>query len=87
MFDLTNRFWYAGSIDCDTPQILEMVAVGAIAMVLELRMPIVFTRSRSGAQSSVVERSRSSASRACASHSIESIGSTPLDHSEPSKLG
>src|SRR3546814_14636653 len=33
-FDLTYRFWYVGSIDCDTPVMLAMVAVGAIAMVL-----------------------------------------------------
>src|SRR3546814_8174109 len=28
-FDLTYRFWYVGSIDCDTPVMLAMVAVGA----------------------------------------------------------
>src|SRR3546814_2027404 len=44
-FDLTYRFWYVGSIDCDTPVMLAMVAVGAIAMVLLLRMPVVRIRS------------------------------------------
>src|SRR5437773_10458347 len=38
-FDFTNRFWKVGSIDADTPTILAMVAVGAMAMQLELRMP------------------------------------------------
>src|SRR2546427_8205277 len=36
-FDFTNRFWKVGSIDADTPTILAMVAVGAMAMQLELR--------------------------------------------------
>jgi len=44
-------------MDWLTPQMLEMVAVGAMAMVLELRMPTVFTRSRRASQSMVWVRS------------------------------
>jgi len=36
----------AGSIDCATPQMFEIVAVGAIAITFELRMPDDLTRSR-----------------------------------------
>jgi hypothetical protein len=39
MFDFTNRLLYAGSIDWLTPQMLEIVAVGAIAITFEFRMP------------------------------------------------
>src|SRR5256885_7890461 len=46
-FDFTNRFWKVGSIDADTPTILAMVAVGAMAMQLELRMPWRWMRARS----------------------------------------
>ena len=35
------------------PAIVEIVAVGAIAIVFELRIPYCFTCSRTGAQSSV----------------------------------
>ena len=37
--DLTDRLPKQGSIDASTPMMLEMVAVGAIATQLELRMP------------------------------------------------
>src|SRR5690554_2125209 len=50
-FDFTNRFWYAGSMDWDTPTMLEMVAVGAMAMTLLLRMPYLAISSRIGVQS------------------------------------
>src|SRR5690554_800075 len=50
-FDFTNRFWYAGSMDWDTPTMLEMVAVGAMAMTLLLRMPCLAISSRIGVQS------------------------------------
>ena len=74
-------------MDCDTPTMLEMVAVGAMAMMLELRMPFL-TRSRTGAQSSDSDRSTSMYFWPRASMRIcwESSGRMPLDHSEPSKL-
>src|SRR5690606_18390344 len=89
MFDLTNRFENRGSMDCPTPQMLEMVAVGAIASTLELRIPTVRTRSRSASQSSVDEVSMSSSSspRASASRRNESNGRIPRLHSDPSNDG
>src|SRR5690606_20927577 len=83
IFDLTKRFWYAGSIDCDTPQMLEIVAVGAMAIVLELRIPTVRTRSLRLAQSSVELSSMSTLGRASFSKRTESIGRMPFDQSEP----
>jgi hypothetical protein len=53
-FDFTYRFWYVGSMDWETPVMLAMVAVGAMAMTLELRMPRVFTVSRRPSQSRVM---------------------------------
>ena len=38
-------------MDWHTPQMLEIVAVGAMAMQLELRMPTFFTRRRRLSQS------------------------------------
>src|SRR5690606_10166286 len=52
-FELTYRFWYVGSIQAETPMMLEIVAVGAIATQLELRMPNSLMRARNGAQSKV----------------------------------
>ena len=40
-------FWYSGSIEAATPMMLEMVAVGAMATQLELRMPCSLMRARS----------------------------------------
>ena len=37
--DLTDRLPKQGSIEASTPMMLEMVAVGAMAMQLLLRMP------------------------------------------------
>src|SRR5581483_3027458 len=88
-FDLTYRFWYAGSIDCDTPVMLAMVAVGAMAMVLLVRMPTCWMRERRAAQSNVPDCERSWRRywpRFLASSSIESIGRMPWLHSEPLKL-
>src|SRR5690349_12914766 len=89
-FDLTYRFWYVGSIDCDTPVMLAMVAVGAIAMVLLLRMPTVVTRVRSASQLNApevdVSCTRYLGPRALARMAIESIGRMPWLHSEPLKL-
>src|SRR4051812_5169634 len=85
MFDFTNRLLYAGSIDWLTPQMLEIVAVGAIAITLEFRMPSRSTLARNASQSSVVVSSRiTSPLRADRSSSCESIGSTPWLHNEPS---
>ncbi len=91
MFDFTNRFWYVGSMDCVTPQMFEMVAVGAIANVFELRIPTVFTRSRNPFQSSpsralAAESTFTSLLRFSRRIAIESTGITPLLHSEPWKL-
>jgi hypothetical protein len=52
-------FWYSGSIDALTPMMLEMVAVGAIATQLELRIPWMRMRERSASQSIVDESSMS----------------------------
>ncbi len=87
MFDFTYRFRYVGSIDCATPLMLEIVAVGAIAMMFEFRTPPT-TRWRSASQSRRCVRSMSrSPSRASATAWIESIGRMPRLHSDPSKLG
>ncbi len=74
-------------MDCDTPVMLAMVAVGAMAMMFELRMPFC-TRSRTGAQSrlSLWSTSMYLAPRASISSFCESIGRMPCDHSEPSKV-
>src|SRR5438128_627362 len=91
-FDFTYRFWYVGSMDCDTPVMLAIVAVGAIAIVLLLRMPVVFTRSRSASQWNAPEVDVSCCRylpslRSFASSLIESSGRMPWLHSEPLKLG
>ena len=60
---------------------------GAIAIVLELRMPVFLMRLRKASQSSVEAVSISTPGRAFSSSAMESTGRTPFDHSEPSKLG
>ncbi|MNP47719.1 hypothetical protein D3C76_1417870 [compost metagenome] len=74
-------------MDCDTPVMLAMVAVGAMAMMFELRMPFC-TRARTGAQSRDSLRSTSMYFWPRASMRIcwESSGRMPLDHREPSKV-
>ena len=57
--DLTDKLPKQGSIDASTPMMLEMVAVGAIAVQLELRMPSLAIFWRRLSQSSVDERSTS----------------------------
>ena len=57
--DLTDRLPKQGSIDASTPMMLEMVAVGAMATQLELRMPSLAILRRSASQSMVLERSTS----------------------------
>ncbi|MOA11421.1 hypothetical protein D3C78_1313600 [compost metagenome] len=71
-------------MDCDTPVMLAMVAVGAMAMMFELRIPFL-TRSRTGAQSRDSSRLTSMylAPRASIRICCESSGRMPLDHSEP----
>ena len=55
--DLTERLPKQGSIEASTPMMLEMVAVGAIATQLELRMPSRAIFLRKASQSSVEDRS------------------------------
>jgi hypothetical protein len=57
--DLTDRLPKQGSIEASTPMMLEIVAVGAIATQLELRMPSAAILRRRASQSSVAERSTS----------------------------
>ena len=57
--DLTDKLPKQGSIEASTPMMLEMVAVGAIATQLELRMPSLAILWRNDSQSKVVERSTS----------------------------
>jgi len=57
--DLTDRLPKHGSMDASTPMMLEMVAVGAMATQLELRMPSLAILLRSVSQSSEAERSTS----------------------------
>ena len=57
--DLTEMLPKHGSIDASTPMMLEIVAVGAMATQLELRMPWAAMRSRSASQSIVLLRSTS----------------------------
>jgi hypothetical protein len=44
---------------CESPVMFAIVAVGAMAMQFELRMPTCFTRRRSASQSSVAVVSHS----------------------------
>ncbi len=85
--DFTYRLENCGSIDCATPVMLAMVAVGAIAMQLELRMPTVCTRLRSVFQSKRPDCEASCLRywlpRASPSILTESIGRMPRSHSEP----
>lgn len=75
-------------MDWLTPVMFAMVAVGAMAMTFEFRMPCL-TFSRIACQSIVDSRSTSSSPspRLRARSSIESIGRMPRDHSEPSNDG
>ena len=57
--DLTEMLPKQGSMEASTPMMLEMVAVGAMATQLLLRMPCWAMRSRSAFQSMVDERSTS----------------------------
>src|SRR3990172_8650690 len=58
-FDLTYRFWYVGSMHCDRPVMLAMVAVGAIARQFEFLMPTCWTRFLSAPQSRAADISHS----------------------------
>ena len=57
--DFTDRLPNEGSIEASTPTMLEMVAVGAIATQLLLRMPSWAILARSASQSRRVLRSTS----------------------------
>jgi len=48
-----------GSIEAETPTMLAMVAVGAMARQFELRMPCAWMRARRRSQSRLDERSSS----------------------------
>jgi ribonucleoside-diphosphate reductase alpha chain len=83
-FDFTNRFWNVGSILASTPTMFEMVAVGAMARQLLLRMPWAFTRARNASQSSRTKRSISrKPPRSAASISMLSCGRTPRSQRLP----
>ena len=83
-FDLAKRCLYIGSMDWLTPLILEIVAVGAIAIVLELRMPCSFTAARTVSQSRVELRSTSRwPPRSASTSAAVSMGRMPRLHLEP----
>ena len=68
----------------EVPMMFAIVAVGAIASTLELRMPCVAIFARSGAQSRRPPRATSIGSpRSVASSSTVSWGSRPRSHFEP----
>ena len=77
-------FLKIGSMQGKQPAMFAMVAVGAIAMVFELRMPNCFTCSRTGVQSKVLVRDTSIRTpRSCSSKSMVSSGKIPRSHLEP----
>ena len=83
-FSLAKRFLKVGSIDWETPVMLEIVAVGAIAMVLLLRIPCFWTAVRMTLQSRLEERSMlTGIPLSCSRRSIVSIGSNPRSHFDP----
>src|SRR5882757_4754146 len=57
--DLTNRFLYVGSMQGEVAVMFEIVAVGAIARTLLLRMPCFAILARTGAQSILPPRGTS----------------------------
>src|SRR5260370_41782539 len=75
MFFLEKNSSNDGSMHGDTLMILLSVAVGAIAIVLQLRMPNCITRARVSVQSSECQSSRA-----------VSNGRMPFDQSEPSNV-
>ncbi len=82
--DLTKRCLYIGSIDWVTPVILEIVAVGAIAIVLLLRMPYFLIDSRTGVQSMLMLRSISTGRPRSFSSSLHGVDrQKPRSHLEP----
>src|SRR5438067_8109467 len=84
MFDLTYMLLYIASIQGKQPAIFEIVAVGAIAIVFELRIPYCFTCSRTGIQSIIDERVTSTGIPLSFSNkSNVSIGKIFLSHFEP----
>ncbi len=77
-FDLTKRFWNVGSILAETPTMLEMVAVGAMATQFELRIPNRRILLRRLSQSRLAERSSSTCPPRSAANSAKvSCGRTP----------
>ena len=57
--DFTDKLPKQGSMHASTPMMLEMVAVGAMAMQLEFRMPSLEIFFLSASQSKLIERSTS----------------------------
>ncbi len=85
--DLTDRLPKLGSIEASTPTMLLIVAVGAIATQLLLRMPWCAMRARSASQSSVAEVSTSRWPPRCpASSASVSGGRMPRSQRLPRKL-
>src|ERR1044071_2607155 len=83
-FDFTNRFLYVGSMQGLVAVMFEIVAVGAIARQLELRMPCFAIFARSGSQSILPPRGPSPGRpRSFSSRSSVSCGSRPRLHFEP----
>jgi hypothetical protein len=72
-------------MDCETPEMFEMVAVGATAMTLEFLIPCSATAFLTGSQSRVAVRSISTGTpRSSSRRSIVSMGRSPRLHFDPS---
>src|SRR4051812_47960411 len=82
--DLTNRFLYVGSMQGLVAVMFEIVAVGAIARQLELRMPCFAILARNGSQLSLPPRGTSTGTpRSFSRRSSVSCGKRPRSHFEP----
>ena len=84
-FDFANRFLYVGSMQGEVPMMFAIVAVGAIAITFELRMPWAAIFARSGAQSSRPPRDDVDRLAALVLEQLArvSCGSRPRSHFEP----
>src|SRR6478736_6724716 len=80
----TYRFLYVGSMQGEVLVMLEIVAVGAMARTLLLRMPCLAIFLRSGSQFMRPPRGTwMGRPRSCSSRSTVSGGSRPRSHFEP----
>src|SRR5471030_3087659 len=85
--DLTKRFLYVGSMQGEVAVMFEIVAVGAMARTLLLRMPCDAIFARTGRQSILPPRGTSTGTpRSFARRSSVSCGSRPRSHFEPLKV-